>query len=1087
MFDIFYYGNNPFLFPHAKFASSLAEARKKSRTKFFWYVNGNNDLREFDFTWLPPKWEEHQTHIFLLQSQFEQFEVIFAPAADLPLVEHYYDNKFLQRKQNAEYWTLIRPELNWYIDPTWVPNPYDPPYIYTFKNDSFSELGIVAEYHVPGATDRKYVDEEVVTNKANPNYWVILKNEAKWIINPNWAPPLYDPPFIYVFGNQWYTAEEMPTAEYRVPGATKKKYVNEKKLTIATNPKHWVILKDDAKWEIDTTWSPPMYDPPYIYVFGNQWYTAEEMATAEYRVPGATDRKYINEQVLRVATDPSNWVILKNEAKWKIDPTWQPNPFEPPYIYVFGNQWYTAEEMPTAEYRVPGATDKKYINEQVLTVELDPANWATLVDNVDVSELAKTWQHNPFEPPYIYVFGNQWYSVEVMPTAEYRVPGATDKKYITDKTALLVPSRNNWTVPEEVNSDAIDFSWVPHPSEPPFVYHFGSEFQISTGLTYTVPGATENKFVKSAPTKKSISKQLAPAASVTQAVSMFFVDMNNKTSAARFEALQLRYPTIQKIRFINGWVETIKRCLTRTKTQKFWVLSSENIYDEFNFEWHAQPWQNSMTHVFGSQWQKWSNTFLINKLEFERHIKWAKQLAEFPNLNFVKDQPVYCPDDIYDIYFVNHYNASSKDNFETLQKRYPDAKVTRYVNNYFDTIKRIMASASTEYVWVVSSLCNYAKFDFTWQPEPWQASMLQVFQSPGQEYGDTFYVHVPSFKSQLDSIKELPSYSTINYCDAQYVDRDPMPCVEYESDSMVDAIKAHTFSTPYVMFKHKNSKCDKLDFVPSVWSNKDKAVHVFSASGSVAVVPRESKSVISAQMYDYPYIVSHENEFFNDKCLDIVYISNGEPDAERWYTHLQSVAGNRTIHRITNVNGRAEAYKAAASISTTPWFFAVFAKLEVDQSFEWEWQPDYMQEPKHYIFNATNPVNGLVYGHQAIIAYNKSLVLDTIDSGLDFTLSKEHASVDMMSGVAHFNVTPLMTWRTSFRECIKLCAATDEMSKERLAIWSTIATGDNAEWSLAGAKDACNYFNEVEGDAEKLKLSFEWRWLNDYFASNHSS
>jgi hypothetical protein len=55
------------------------------------------------------------------------------------------------------------------------------------------------------------------------------------------------------------------------------------------------------------------------------------------------------------------------------------------------------------------------------------------------------------------------------------------------------------------------------------------------------------------------------------------------------------------------------------------------------------------------------------------------------------------------------------------------------------------------------------------------------------------------------------------------------------------------------------------------------------------------------------------------------------------------------------VTGRVAAYHAAAEMSTTPWFFAVFAKLEVNPIFDWSWQPDRLQEPKHYIFHALNP------------------------------------------------------------------------------------------------------------------------------------
>lgn len=121
-----------------------------------------------------------------------------------------------------------------------------------------------------------------------------------------------------------------------------------------------------------------------------------------------------------------------------------------------------------------------------------------------------------------------------------------------------------------------------------------------------------------------------------------------------------------------------------------------------------------------------------------------------------------------------------------------------------------------------------------------------------------------------------------------------------------------------------------------------------------------------------------------------------------------------------NVNGRVAAYKAAAELSTTPWFFAVFAKVEVASTFDFNWQADCLQEPKHYIFHSKNPVNGLEYGHQGIIACNKQLVLDTDEHGLDFTLSKPHAVVPIVSGIARYNTTRELTWRTSIRETIKL-------------------------------------------------------------------
>ena len=74
----------------------------------------------------------------------------------------------------------------------------------------------------------------------------------------------------------------------------------------------------------------------------------------------------------------------------------------------------------------------------------------------------------------------------------------------------------------------------------------------------------------------------------------------------------------------------------------------------------------------------------------------------------------------------------------------------RYVDNYIDTLKRIVSSATTDSIWVTNSICDYSRFDFTWQPEPWQAKMLHLCRSNDQKFEDTFYIHVPTFKGQMD-------------------------------------------------------------------------------------------------------------------------------------------------------------------------------------------------------------------------------------------------------------------------------------------------------------------------------------------------
>jgi hypothetical protein len=222
---------------------------------------------------------------------------------------------------------------------------------------------------------------------------------------------------------------------------------------------------------------------------------------------------------------------------------------------------------------------------------------------------------------------------------------------------------------------------------------------------------------------------------------------------------------------------------------------------------------------------------------------------------------------------------------------------------------------------------------------------------------------------------------------------------------------------------------------------------------------------------------------FGDNLLDIVFIDNGEPNAEenwRWLASIHQHTSQR-IERSTGVNGRVAAYQAAAELSTTPWFFAVFAKLRVDPKFDWAWQPDRLQEPKHYIFHAFNPINGLTYGHQAMIAYNRDLVLTNPGVGLDFTLDSAHEVVPILSGTAEYAHTAWSAWRTAFRECIKLRASDDVESQYRLNKWLTVAMGQpNGQYSIYGAEDAVEYYDAVAGDFTELKKSYDWAWLASY-------
>ena len=1123
------------MFAHEQEASDIKHAQELSRTRYFWWITYLADLSAWDFLWEPKPWEAHQRHawhsqhqmdsgVYLVPKDWDETQTnyhISPQITRLPCVENWqvpnyidpatvdfswhpnpldapYVYHFPSQWQPASGVTYTVPGateiklvdapqakavtkyLNWNlpdyidfdsVDFSWHPNPLDPPCNYQFDTKwHWNRVG-GPEYRMPGATDIKYLDDIIANTQSKPEHWSI----PDWIdpssIDRTWIPCPSDPPYIYEFAVEWGW-NNIGGPEYRVPGATERKYVDYFVARTLPDAEKFVV-----KYKIDPAsdvlrWAPNPSEPPYIYVFGNQWYPAEIMPTVEYHVAGATERKYMEHpRATLVEHHDNHWNTLV-DCEW--DYSWVPDPGDPPYIYVFGNQWYPAEIMPTVEYTVPGATERKYMDSPRAQLLNTHNNWY-LSCKEHAFSFDISWCPDPGDAPYIYVFGNQWHSAEVMSTIEYRVPGAVEVKYMDSPRATILPNQQQWVTPDEIDQANVDYSWIPDPGSPPYVYHFGTDYQASVGLTYHVPGATELKFAGDIPriekTKSAVTIQ-----------DIFYLDHSNVMSQQRFVQLQERYPHIQKVRYVNSVMDTVKRCLTKTKQNRFWVISSENDYSDFDFAWHAQPWQSGMTHVFGTQWNKWSTTLLVNRWEFERCVKWAKSIEDFPNLNFVKDQQVHAPADASDIYVIDFGNSEARHVIDTLSAQYRVVKTARYFDNYLDTLKRIVAETTQEHIWVVSTVCNYDKFDFSWQPEAWQRTMLHVFPSDGEKFGDTFYIHVPSFVEQMHQIELLDWFETVNYCADQLVTRYPLPIIMHDYDTHVEAAKTINWDGPLAVF----ATHDMPASVPCVplWREKTKTIVPLSPGASSVIVPKSAVPYIKTQMYDYPYINKTQRHLRNDKPLDIVFIDNGEPNADSNFAHLNSVTYNleNPLRRSSGVNGRVAAYKAAAELSTTPWFFAVFAKLRVDSRFDWTWQPDRMQEPKHYIFHAYNPINGLEYGHQALIAYNRELVLSNPGVGLDFTLDSAHEVVPILSGTADYAHTPWMAWRTAFRECIKLRGSIDVESQYRLNRWlGPIPVAlPNSEWSCWGAEDAVEYYESVGGDFEELKKSYDWEWLASY-------
>jgi hypothetical protein len=388
---------------------------------------------------------------------------------------------------------------------------------------------------------------------------------------------------------------------------------------------------------------------------------------------------------------------------------------------VFGNQYYSAEVMPTVEYRMPGSTDIKYMDIPAQLMPNHNNHWHTIVD----CEWDYTWRPEPGSPPYIYVFGNQWWPAEKMPTVEYHMPGATERKYMSGPVAQLLVDMSKWTIPEHVDTTDMDFSWTPDPGEPPYIYQFATQHQKTGGPQYRMPGATEFKYVDMM--RAEVKKEAAP------------------------------------------------------------------------------------------------------------------------------------------VFEIDHLDGAAGQIPDTVKK-------VRYFDNYRDTLIRLAKSlvGQYEHVWVCSSICDYTDFDFTWHPETWQSTMLHVFSSDKEKFGDTFYMHVPTFAERAEK-KVLLKWYSVNYVPRKSVPRRPMPVIHHTADSHVDAVKNTTWAGPLATFTTTDYVPGNMITVP-LWRKETKTIVPLSAGASSVVVPRVAVGDVRTQLYDYAYI-DKTRRMLKDHPLvvDIIY------------------------------------------------------------------------------------------------------------------------------------------------------------------------------------------------------------------------
>ena len=192
--------------------------------------------------------------------------------------------------------------------------------------------------------------------------------------------------------------------------------------------------------------------------------------------------------------------------------------------------------------------------------------------------------------------------------------------------------------------------------------------------------------------------------------------------------------------------------------------------------------------------------------------------------------------------------------------------------------------------------------------------------------------------------------------------------------------------------------------------------------------------------------------------------------------NAESVASTGTIF---------ESHKHIADRCTADRFYVVDADCWIVDKFNFDAKIE-LTAKSVAVFRAKNPINGLVYGHGGIKLFSKDCFsverLDRPD--MTTTLADSYIKVNVLASEHRFNYTAFSTWRTAFREAIKLSAGINKNNNaqedtQRLDMW--LNAGLEARYgyfSVEGARQGIVYTQSADYDHAVVN---NFDWLRDKF------
>ena len=887
--------------------------------------------------------------------------------------------------------------------------------------------------------------------------WCVDK-EYKLTNEINWAPDNFEPTFIHSF---------------HLRGQLEHKYP-EKEGGIKLYPREWKTAQIKYHSFLDAG-----IDYPVLYIDDVDDYAQRDKFNDEY--------VWLIDQEHCIDTSTLDWV---------------PNPFEQDYIHCFRMPYQLTEKYPqsmggirlvprnwkSAELKIHPACpvadeeyDVFYTNKPFNADTFDfyakrsETDWFWVIDRDYDFNGKLLYVPASHEREYIHVF--KWgleyrYPPEVTELWDNRVAGIylINKNYDITKQKLhtdTVPVRYDIFFTQDINDYAtyarksrtdafwlVDdehtisevFKWVPDLHDQPYINIFKLPGQLQHKYPISVTNVSDNR-----------------------CGGIKLVPKTYDETQRKYQGLLTAVEIVEFEKF-----ESESEGRTKTKHDWFWVVDPNvTVIENFDFDFIPDTWDEGKTHV----WQK------LNPITGRQYDYAGVMLC--PKVSQAKGRPKYVRE------------------AACTQKQFPIFNL----DPQLDIIEQLTHTDSTvenSMYWVVDPFTRVnPDFKFDYYPTQWDQQNVHVFADEDGAYRNirlypkgTFATTTLTSKDVANnSFEKLKQINTIGSLRPQW------PVLHLQDVTKTELVTAlQEFANQEVPFlwtvdPDVSVEQGMLDagYLPDllsinkihVWQRQNPHTRKVHSYGGLRLWPTQkdysqltTDSIRLNKLKDIQYVKELGSTY---EPYDIVFLSYKEEGATSAYKRLTA---RFPATWVKDVAGIFEAHKAAAQSGNSKMFWVVDADADILDTFEFGYIPDVYDQEVVHVWASKNPITGMEYGYGGVKLFNREQVINATSWGLDFTtgLSTRFKAMPEVSCVTRFNTDAYSTWRSAFRECVKLALKDDAESIERLDGWlHPVPDAFFRHDAKRGAEEGRAYALANRNDIEALARINDYEWLRNRY------